>query len=69
MIYDLFYNPFGFAMPFFLIAAVIGGWRAKRRQRSTLGIIGSALTVGFITFALTAFLMFAGVMILWSFAI
>jgi len=64
MIYDLFYNPLGFALPFFLIAALIGGWRAKRRNESILGIIGSAFAVGFVTFALSALVIVVGVLIL-----
>ena len=69
VLYDLLYNPFGLSIPFFVIGALIGGIRAKRRNRSGLAVMGISLGIGFVTWVLFAVLIFAGVMILWGMSV
>ena len=67
--YDLLYNPFGISLPFFVMGAVVGWIRAKRRNRTGLTVVGMSLVTGFITWVVFAVLVFAGIMILWGMSV
>lgn len=51
------------------VAAVVGAIRAKRRKASTLGIVFSALAVGFITAVIAAVVGWVGLMGIWGMSI
>ena len=68
-LYGLLYNPFGFALPFLVIGAVISGLRAKRRGETRFGIFVSATIGGFLTMVIAAVVMFVAVMVLWGMSI
>lgn len=66
MWYDLFYNPFGLSLPFFVIGALVGGIRAKRRNGSCWSILLTSFGTGFITWTFFAVVVFVGIMVLWG---
>ena len=69
MCYDLLYNPFGLSLPFFVIGALIGGVRAKRRNESGLSVLFTSLRNGFITWTFFVVVIFVGVMVMWGMSV
>lgn len=67
--YDLLYNPVGLALPFFVIGAIVGAIKAKRRGEGPVWVVLSALIVGFITLVAAAVLIFVAVMVLWGLSV